>query len=115
MPDPVLVSVAAALASKAVSAVYDLVKKKFAGKQEATAVLEAAVGAPSDSPEVRALSEELAHAESLDPEFSTELRAMWRDVAVEQHAERGGVVNQISGDVSGKVVQARDIKGGISF
>ncbi len=40
-----------------------------------------------------------------------ELRRTWQHVS----ASRGGVVNQVTGNVSGKVVQARDIKGGISF
>jgi hypothetical protein len=30
-------------------------------------------------------------------------------------ADLGGVVNQITGNVSGKVVQARDVEGGIGF
>lgn len=115
MSDPVLISIAAALASRAAGTVYDVVRKKFASKREATAVLEAAADASSDSSEVQALTEELARAESSDPEFSAELRAIWREVSVEQHAERGGVVNQISGNVSGTVVQARDIQGGVTF
>jgi hypothetical protein len=115
MPEPVLVAIAAALASKAATTVYDIVKRKFANRQEATAALTAAEGAGEDSPEVRELAAELARAESADPEFSAELRTAWRGMSVEQKAERGGVVNQITGNVSGKVVQARDIEGGVSF
>jgi hypothetical protein len=40
---------------------------------------------------------------------------VWREMTVAQQADRGGVVNQVSGNVSGKVVQARDIEGGVSF
>jgi hypothetical protein len=65
-----------------------------------------------DSPEVAALGEELARAEAEDPAFSAELRERWRTASVEQH---GGVNNQVSGTVSGKVLQARDISGDISF
>lgn len=115
MSDPVLVSIATALAGRAAASVYEFVKNKFSGAGEATAVLHAAEGAASDSPEFRALCDELVAAERSDPEFGTELRATWRRELAELHADRGGVTNHISGDVRGKVVQARDIRGGISF
>ena len=115
MSDPVLVSIAAALAGKAAISVYELVKRKFSGAREATEALEAADGAAPDSAEVRALSEALAAAAKSDPEFDSELRARWQSESVVQHADRGGVTNQIAGAVRGKVVQARDIQGGVSF
>jgi hypothetical protein len=51
----------------------------------------------------------LAGAESADPEFAERPRAEG------EHAESGGVVNDVSGDVRGNVVQAREIHGDISF
>ena len=111
MPEPILVSIAATLAAKSVTSLYDLVKRKFAGHQDATAALEAAEHAGPDSPEVATLATRLAAAEAEDPTFGRELRDTWERVS----ADRGAVVNQISGNVSGKVVQARDIEGGISF
>jgi hypothetical protein len=111
MPEPVLVSIAAALAAKSVTSLYDLVKRKFAGRMEAATALEAAEGTGPDSPEVTALATQLAATEADDPEFKVELRHMWQEVS----AEGGGVVNQITGNVSGRVVQARDIEGGVSF
>ena len=115
MPDPVLVSIAAALAAKTVTSLYDLVKRKFAGKPEQTAALAAAQGAAPGSPEVLALSAELAAAEATDPRFARELREAWGQVSIDQHVDNGGVVNQVTGTVTGKVVQARDIQGGVSF
>jgi hypothetical protein len=115
MPEPVLVSIAAALAAKAVTSIYDMVKKRFADRAEARAALEAANNAPNDDQAVHALAEQLAVEEAADPEFGASLRAEWAKVNVEQHADRGGVTNQITGNVSGKVVQARDIDGGVSF
>jgi hypothetical protein len=106
-----LVSIAAALAAKSATSLYELVKRRFAGKKDALTALEAATGAAPDSPEVTALSTHLAAEEEADPGFAAELRNTWQQVS----AERDGVVNQISGNVSGKVVQARDIEGGISF
>lgn len=115
MSDPVLISIAAALAGRAATSIYDLVKKKFAIKPEATAALEAAADAPDDSERVRKLAEELSRAEADDPRFGEDLRTEWKHLSVTQHAESGGVVNQISGQVTGKVIQAGDIHGDISF
>jgi hypothetical protein len=114
VPEPVLVSVAAALAGKAATSVYEFVKARFAGRGRAAEVLSAAEGAEPGSPEVVALADELARAEQDDPAFSAGLRAEWARF-VGQRAEHGGVANQITGPVTGKVVQARDIEGGISF
>lgn len=104
-------SIAATLAAKSVTSLYDLVKRKFAGSETATAALEAAEHADPGSPEVARLATQLAAAETEDPMFGRELRNVWEQVS----ADRGAVVNQISGNVSGKVVQARDIEGGVSF
>jgi hypothetical protein len=114
MPEPVLVSIAAALATKAATSLYDLVKQAFAKRAGAPEVLTAAEGADAESPEVAALAEELAAVERDDPAFGAQLRAQWAKQA-SQHAEHGGVTNQITGTVTGKVVQARDIEGGVSF
>lgn len=115
MPEPVLVSIAAAVAGKAATSLYELVSSKLRQRPDADATLEAARGAAPDSPEVHALAEELDRAERADPAFHTELRSLWQNVSLQQQANDGGVVNQITGQVSGKVVQARDIDGGISF
>jgi hypothetical protein len=111
VPEPILVSIAAALAAKSATSLYELVKRRFAGRQEAEAALEAADGARPDSPEVVALADRLAEEETQDPAFGVELRQVWQQTS----ASGDGVVNQITGNVSGKVVQARDIEGGISF
>lgn len=75
MLDPILVSIAAALAGKGATGLYELVKKKFAA----------------------------------------DLRAIWGHVLTQQRADNGGVVNGITGTVTGNVLQARDIEGGVSF
>jgi hypothetical protein len=111
MPEPVLIAIAAALAGRAAGTLYDLVKKKFGGDRAASETLAAAEGAAQDSPHVLDLASALEQAERDDPEFSRELRGEWQGTA--QHADKGGVTNQISGQVSGKVVQARDLHGGV--
>lgn len=112
VPEPVLVSIAAALATKAVSGLYQLVKARFAEDPVATAALTAAEGASEDSAEVAELGTALEHAQRKDPEFAERLRAEWEKTTVTQ---TGRVVNQISGTVHGKVLQAGDIQGGVSF
>jgi hypothetical protein len=116
MAEPVLISIAAALAGRAVVGLYQFVKDRFADNEEATAALEAAeqvTDATEESEEVQQLAEELERAEAADPEFGKRLRAEW--ATVRQHAETGGVTNQVTGTVHGKVLQARDIQGGVSF
>lgn len=109
MPEPVLVSIAAALASRTVAGLYELVRAKFADDPAATAALTAAEGAPEDSPQVKALSEVLERTVEADPAFGAELR--------EHHVvtQTGRVTNQFSGTAHGMVVQAHDIQGGITF
>ncbi|MGH3624157.1 MAG: hypothetical protein ACRDQ5_20595 [Sciscionella sp.] len=115
MTEPILVSIAGALASRAATGLYELVKRAFSGRPHATRALEAAEGAAEGSPEVERLAEELAAAQREDPAFGEELRTKWNALSVRQQAQYGGVTNQISGEVSGRVVQARDIHGDISF
>ncbi|WP_246842848.1 hypothetical protein [Allokutzneria sp. NRRL B-24872] len=108
---------AAVLATKAAtSAIGGLVRwVKEQLSPEAQAVLDAAIEAPEDEARVGELGRELERAEQADPEFGRELRERYDRANVEIHADGGSVVNQISGNVSGKVVQARDIQGNISF
>ncbi|MEC3974528.1 hypothetical protein [Amycolatopsis sp. H20-H5] len=113
MPEPILIAVATTLATKAATGLYDLVKRKFSGDVKATAALETA--APEDPKTLQALAERLETAQAQDAEFAEALREKWAEVSVEQHAESGGVNNQITGAVSGKVLQAGDIHGNVSF
>jgi hypothetical protein len=115
VPEPVLISIAAALASRTVIGLYKLVKAKFADDDVATAALEAAEGAAGDSPEVRQLSEKLAGVEAADPEFAERLRTEWERASSSLRAKSGGVINEISGESKGNVLQARDIHGDVKF
>jgi transcriptional accessory protein Tex/SPT6 len=115
MPEPVLISIAAALASRSIVGLYKFVKKKFSDDPEATAILEATEGAAEDTAAIKKLQEKLAEAQTKDPKFAEELHDEWERAQVQNQAEAGGVVNSVTGGVSGNVVQARDIQGGISF
>lgn len=114
MPEPILIAIATALATKAATGVYDLVKKKFSGDKKAIAALEAAQAAPSDETTVKALAERLEVAGQEDAGFAKALRSEWQ---VDQHVDHGSVANAVTGNISddATVVQARDIHGGLSF
>lgn len=114
MPEPILISIAAALAGKAATGLYDLVRKKFSSDEQALAELEAATERPDDPQRIDAIAERLDRAEAEDPEFSAQLRTEWEKVSVTQNADGGSVANQVSGNV-GKLVQARDVHGDINL
>lgn len=90
MPEPVLISIAAALASRAVMGLYQLVKERFAEDPAAAAALEAAEGAAEDSSAVRELGMRLAGAEADDPEFAQRLRTEWERAGGDLHGESDG-------------------------
>lgn len=115
MAEPILVAIAAALAGKGASSLYELVRRKFGRNEEAVEALEAARGAAPESDAVVVLSERLESAEREDPEFAAKLRTLWQDLSVHQRVDGPGVANHISGGNSGQVAQARDIQGGVSF
>lgn len=90
MPEPVLISIAAALASRSVISLYKLVKDKFSDDPEATAVLEAAEGTAEDSAEMKKLRGKLTVAEVEDPAFSKCLHQEWERVRAGHDAQAGG-------------------------
>lgn len=114
MVDSVLLEIAGTLAAKATGTLYELVRSTFSRHRKAAATLELAEGEAPDSTPVLALAERLAEVEAAEPDFGPALRDEWAKVAsVTQTADHGGVTNSISGTVSGNVVQARDITGGV--
>ena len=111
MPEPILVSIATALATKGAQSLYELVRKKFANRKDAAKALAAAKGATAGSTEVAVLASHLEQATTEDPAFASELRREWQLLSVQQ-ADHGSVNNQInvSGNVD-KVIQATTIHG----
>ncbi|ALG09651.1 hypothetical protein [Kibdelosporangium phytohabitans] len=110
MRQPTSMAISATLAEGKLPAFQHFVRSRIIGHERALAALDAAEGKSADSPEVRVLAAELERIH--DVPFQTELRARWDSI---QHATRSGTVNEISGTVYGKVVQARDIHGDLSF
>jgi hypothetical protein len=115
MPEPVLVSVATAVASKAALDLYDLVKRRFRRDAEASAALEAATSAPDQEANVLALAEQLERLDRLDPDFGREVRATWNLSRQDASAQDDAVVNQITGGVVGRSFQGRDVHGDVRF
>lgn len=119
MPEPILTAVATALATKAATGLYELVKERFTGDKSATKALVKANGAAPGSRQHRELTATLHRVTEADPAFAERLHQEFAKVDVDQsssqHAETDGVTNHISGNVSGNVVQARDVHGGIRF
>lgn len=127
MTDPVTTAIAAALVAKAVDGLSDagkaafaalarLVRRKFADNQASRAVLARVEIQPGDQDARHALAEALQQMMIKDQAFAADLQRLWREV---QDGNAAGVaspvVNLVSGDVAGTVVQAHDIHGGISF
>ncbi|MEV7096163.1 hypothetical protein AB0M80_25255 [Amycolatopsis sp. NPDC051045] len=114
MPEPILISIAAALAAKGATGLYDLVKRKFAKNPTAIAALEAASAAPDDNRPITALAERLYEAEVEDGQFAEALREEWEKLP-ESRVSQGEVHNTVTGNVTGKVVQLRDVHGNINL
>ncbi|MET9224643.1 hypothetical protein [Lentzea sp. NPDC003310] len=115
MPEEVLISIAAALAGKGMTSLHELVQRKFGERRSAVAALEAVEGQPADSPEVGSLAAYLTSAAKEDPRFREELIAAFTATRAGQTATSRGVTNQVTGNVTGPVVQARNIHGNVSF
>jgi hypothetical protein len=121
MTDPIMTSIAAALAGKAAEAVVDggkaawgelvrLVRTQFRADKTALRVLERAESWPVDHASVMALAQALERITTEDAEFRTRLLALWPTASAELSAEDGGVVNSNTGTVAGHLIQARDLR-----
>lgn len=127
--DPILTTIAAALAKEAVTVgkqavgkLLERVKAKFAQDPGAEIVLASAQENPDDTKWVEALAKVLDRTGETDPAFATELRELWAaakpeitSIRVEQTASGGSVNNSISGHVKGNVVQAYEIGGDVTL
>nr|WP_155998582.1 hypothetical protein [Streptomonospora sp. PA3] len=117
-----MIAIAAAVAGKAVEPLTEnaaaalrglrkAVLARFRAEPEAREALESAQIDYEDAEAVEVLAEHLDSAASSDPE----IRRLTEELRPHFDASEGGVVNSIQGDVSGNVVQARDIHGGIDL
>jgi hypothetical protein len=126
MDDAMLTAVVAAVAARTVEGLTDaaraaftslmrLVGNKLGDEPSSAARLAAAQADPLDAERLAALRAELQRVVTGNPQFAAELSAAWLQVRPATHASDGGVANAVTGNVSGHLVQARDIDGGVSF
>jgi hypothetical protein len=128
MPDPVISSVAAAVASQATelavqggkeacTALVKLIRERFGRDKAAAAALEAARGSPQDETAIAHLALELERLVLVDAHFAMRIRDLWRQAAAELSAGDGGMINSATGSVGGHLMQARDVRveGGLHF
>jgi hypothetical protein len=126
MVDPIMMSMASALAGKAAEAAVDggktawgalvrTVRTRFAGDKTAAAALELAEAQPRDPARVQELAVILERIAARDSEFRASVAALWPRASAELAASEGGVINNVSGTVSGHLIQARDlhVEGGL--
>ena len=125
MTDPFLDSLASALAGqvatalgaagvKALEKVRAVVRHKSEDDAETGAALEAAERPSAGQPEVDALARRLAEAGEQDPGFADQLQSEGAELHQVVSASGGGVTNVNNGSAE-KLIQARDIQGGITF
>ncbi|SCE72712.1 hypothetical protein GA0070216_101604 [Micromonospora matsumotoense] len=123
MDDPILTAIAVALSTRAVEGLTDagrealaslmhLVRRKATGHRELRASLVAEPTSPEGDDRAVELRRALGDAAARDPDFDQELRRRW--ATFQQATVRAdAVTNTVSGQVTGPVVQARDISGGV--
>lgn len=107
MPEPILMTIATTLVTKAAGTLFDLVKEKLANRGKAdSAVLDSAIKPGSGQSEIRRLAELLETAERDDQDFARRLRTEWARLTLVQQAGSGSVASQIAGNVTGPVTTA---------
>jgi len=120
MADPLMLSIASAVAGKAaetaaeagktaLAALVRLVRKRL-GRNETTAgVLGSAQAAPEDPAAIGSLALALQQVAAADGEFAAQIRALWPEVRAELSVREDQVVNSSTGTVAGHLIQARDL------
>jgi hypothetical protein len=118
--DPVMLSVATAVAGKAAEAAADggktalaalvrLIRGRLTGNKAADAAFNAALSRPDDPAALEEFARMLERVTAGDAGFAAQVRALWPQVQAELSAHDGGVVNTSTGTVSGHLIQTRDI------
>jgi hypothetical protein len=98
---------AVAAGQNILSGLVQMVRRRFERVPDASDALEAAVADPGDAARVVRLAVILGRVMAEDAAFGDEVRRRWASV-------EGDVVNRFSGRAD-KVVQARDIHGGVNM
>ncbi|GIF26682.1 hypothetical protein BJ973_001129 [Actinoplanes tereljensis] len=97
----------------AVTSMIQFLQNELADQPADLAIVESALREQSPAASSRLADLLNRHARN-DRGFEAEFQARWAHIQAAAN-ERTGVANSVIGDVSGPVVQARDVFGGISF
>jgi hypothetical protein len=127
-PDPVIASIAAAVAAKvaeaalhggkeASAALVRTIRERFGRDKDAKIALETAQRIPEDEAAIAVLARELERVAAEDAAFAARIGELWPEVSAELSAGDSGVVNSVTGSVGGHLMQARDVQveGGLRF
>jgi hypothetical protein len=126
MTEPIMLSVASAVAGRATEAAVDasktalnalvrLVRERLGRSKPGQRAIQRADAAPENRAFVEELAQALEDAASADLGFAVQVRLLWPQAQTELHAQQGGVINTSTGTVGGHLVQARDmhVEGGL--
>lgn len=124
--DPIMLSIASAIAGKAGEAAAEggksawgvlvrVVRARLGHDKAAAGALEAACAQPDDMAVVRVLALALERISAADATFGAQVQALWPSAQAELSAREGGTVNSNTGTVGGHLIQARDlyVEGGL--
>jgi hypothetical protein len=127
MTDPVTAAVATALATKAIAGLSEagksafdrlarIVRRKLSPEARSSGSLDLAQTYPTSDAHRHALADALSRAMIDDQHFAVQLVNLWRYLQEDREGvSQSSVLNIVSGGVDGKIVQARDIHGQVSF
>lgn len=124
MPDPFMLAIAAELAAKFLveggvglwQRVVEVVRGKADQDERLEVTLAEAVARPDSQPAIVALAKALERAGRADLQFENVIRSLGGRALTQGAGAAGHSVNQVmSSSVSGDVIQAGDVYGGISM
>ncbi|MFY1690139.1 hypothetical protein [Plantactinospora sp. WMMB782] len=124
MQDQLVLAIATALAAKggealimsggsALGRLYRLLRDRFRAQGKEVGDLVAGGDEPGAIDRIR-LAEKISQLLADDPDLRGEVERLWRAAEPEVSAQPAAVINQFSGTAE-RVVQARDIRGDVSF
>lgn len=99
----------------AAGSLISLLRDRFGRGTAEREIVEDVLAGSADADAALRLARILEHAAEKDRQFGNDVSDCWRRISAPVHASDGGVANSIEGGVSGSVVQARDVYGGISI
>ena len=125
MSDELVTMIAAALSAQgrellvagsksALTSLIGVIRQRFTRDPAEAEVLEAAISRPGDDQRIAALSGLLATAMAQDPEFAAQVFSHWQAAVRNEASGSDAVVNSFNGNAT-KVVQMRDVHGGLSL